>query len=206
MASRPRRCCRTTARSTAPRATTSASGMWCENVPDLTGRVPEQPTKDEAEAALRLIRETFKTFCFADAETFDDCQWCRRRRHQQALRGETKFAFLVALVDGCLSAEPALGARRVAAGGSNVGGRRREGSARPLHLHHRLWARSACRDRRRHSGRTGETDCRRADGGQPGPVPRQSQQHRFSGPTSLRAQSRNARRVSGCLANHRWCR
>jgi hypothetical protein len=33
-----------------------ASGMWCENVPDLTGRVPEQPTRDEAEAALQLVR------------------------------------------------------------------------------------------------------------------------------------------------------
>lgn len=45
----------------------SASGMWCENVPDLAGLVPERPTKPDAAAALRLIRETFKTFCFADA-------------------------------------------------------------------------------------------------------------------------------------------
>ena len=49
-----------------------ASGMWCENVPDLADRVPECPTRAEAEAALRLVRETFKTFCFADAETLDD--------------------------------------------------------------------------------------------------------------------------------------
>ena len=48
-----------------------ASGMWCENVPELTGLVSEQPTRDEAEAALQLIRETFKTFCFADAETVE---------------------------------------------------------------------------------------------------------------------------------------
>jgi hypothetical protein len=45
-----------------------ASGMWCENVPDLTGLIPDLPTKDDAAAALRLIRDTFKTFCFADAE------------------------------------------------------------------------------------------------------------------------------------------
>ena len=50
----------------------AASGMWCENMPDLTGLVPERPTKDEAEAALSLIRDTFKTFCFADAETIQD--------------------------------------------------------------------------------------------------------------------------------------
>ena len=49
-----------------------ASGMWCENVPDLTGLISESPTRNEAEEALRLIRETFKTFCYADAETLDD--------------------------------------------------------------------------------------------------------------------------------------
>jgi hypothetical protein len=48
------------------------SGMWIENLPDLTGRVPERPIKDQAAAALRLIRNTFKTFCFADAETIYD--------------------------------------------------------------------------------------------------------------------------------------
>jgi hypothetical protein len=48
------------------------SGMWCEDAPDLTGLIPEHPTRGDAETALRLIRETFKTFCFADAETVDD--------------------------------------------------------------------------------------------------------------------------------------
>ena len=50
----------------------SASAMWCENVPDLSALIPERPTKADAVAALRLIRETFKTFCFADAEMIDD--------------------------------------------------------------------------------------------------------------------------------------
>ena len=49
-----------------------ASGMWCENVPDLTALVLEQPTKNDAASALHLIRNTFKTFCFADAEMIDD--------------------------------------------------------------------------------------------------------------------------------------
>ncbi len=48
------------------------TGMWRENVPDLSGLIPECPTKAEAAAALRLVRETFKTFCFADAETTYD--------------------------------------------------------------------------------------------------------------------------------------
>ena len=45
------------------------SGMWCEKVPDLTGLIPDRPTKDCAAKALLLIREAFKTFCFADSET-----------------------------------------------------------------------------------------------------------------------------------------
>jgi hypothetical protein len=50
----------------------AASGMWCDNPPDLVGLVPSRPTKNEAAAALQLIRDTFKTFCFADAEMVND--------------------------------------------------------------------------------------------------------------------------------------
>ena len=39
-----------------------ATGMWLENLPDLTGLIPERPTFEDAAAALRLLRETFKTF------------------------------------------------------------------------------------------------------------------------------------------------
>src|ERR1700730_14872869 len=39
-----------------PDAYDAASGMFCYDVPDLTGMVPEQPTQAEAEAALRLLR------------------------------------------------------------------------------------------------------------------------------------------------------
>jgi hypothetical protein len=46
-----------------------ASAMWLENVPDLTGLISERPTPGETASALQLIRETFRTFCFADAET-----------------------------------------------------------------------------------------------------------------------------------------
>jgi hypothetical protein len=50
----------------------STSGMWCENMPDLTALVPERPTKDDAASALGLLRRTFETFCFADAEMIAD--------------------------------------------------------------------------------------------------------------------------------------
>jgi putative DNA primase/helicase len=43
----------------------SASGLWCTGVPAL--RIPERPTRLQSEAALRLLRETFRSFPFADA-------------------------------------------------------------------------------------------------------------------------------------------
>ena len=49
-----------------------ASGMWRENVPDLSGLVPDKPTDFEAAAALLLVRDTFRTFCFADADVVPD--------------------------------------------------------------------------------------------------------------------------------------
>jgi len=47
----------------------AATGMWLDNPPDLKGLIPDRPTRGDAERALLLIREQFKTFCFADAET-----------------------------------------------------------------------------------------------------------------------------------------
>jgi hypothetical protein len=45
----------------------AASGMWCENMPDVTGQVPANPSIDDASKALLLLRNAFKTFPFADA-------------------------------------------------------------------------------------------------------------------------------------------
>ena len=45
------------------------SGFWLENVPDIATAIPQRPTMRDAEAALRLIRECFRTFCF----------WTRKR-------------------------------------------------------------------------------------------------------------------------------
>jgi hypothetical protein len=35
-----------------------ATGLWCASIPDL--QVPERPTRDEAAAALRFLRKTFR--------------------------------------------------------------------------------------------------------------------------------------------------
>ncbi len=45
----------------------TASGIWCERVPDIAGNVACEPTRAEAEVALHQLRHAFRTFCFADA-------------------------------------------------------------------------------------------------------------------------------------------
>jgi hypothetical protein len=74
-----------------------SSGMWIENLPGLTGRVPGRPTKDEAAAALRLTRDTFKTFCFADAETVGDAAGGIAVVDINKPPGKDESAFLTAL-------------------------------------------------------------------------------------------------------------
>jgi len=43
----------------------AASQLWCATVPLLI--IPERPSREQAEAALRLLRTVFRTFPFADA-------------------------------------------------------------------------------------------------------------------------------------------
>jgi hypothetical protein len=48
----------------------AATGLWCSGVPKLD--LPARPSRTEAEAALRLLREAFRTFPFADAARHRD--------------------------------------------------------------------------------------------------------------------------------------
>jgi hypothetical protein len=73
-----------------------ASGMWVENVPDLTGLIPVHPSKSQAMAAQTLVRETFKTFCYADAETLETGGI--RVVDTSRPPGKDESAFLVALL------------------------------------------------------------------------------------------------------------
>jgi hypothetical protein len=72
------------------------SQLWCAAVPPLT--IPEEPSRVQAKMALQVLRETFRTFPFADA----------RRRYDNRLGvdvvdlrkapGMDESAFLVALL------------------------------------------------------------------------------------------------------------
>jgi hypothetical protein len=46
-----------------------ATGLWCESFPDVALLVPDYPTRGQAIASLMVVRDAFKTFCFADAKT-----------------------------------------------------------------------------------------------------------------------------------------
>ena len=76
----------------------AGSGMWCEKVPDLQHLVPLTPTKEQAAAALLLLRDAFKTFCFADAETVDDERCAVPVVNTAKPPGKDESAFLVALM------------------------------------------------------------------------------------------------------------
>ena len=74
------------------------SGMWLENVPDLADAIPDHPTRGQAQAALHLLRETFKTFCFADAASDFDAATGLTVVDTNRPPGRDEFAFLVGLL------------------------------------------------------------------------------------------------------------
>jgi hypothetical protein len=53
----------------APRVATILQLGFGGRESDVGGLVPLRPTRSQAEAALAVIRDAFKTFCFADAKT-----------------------------------------------------------------------------------------------------------------------------------------
>ena len=76
----------------------ASSGMWLENMPDLTGLVLEHPTLVDAEAALLTVRNTFRTFCFADADTVEDPCMGTQLVDTNKPPGRDESAFLHALL------------------------------------------------------------------------------------------------------------
>ena len=67
-------------------------------MPDMTSLVPERPTEEDARSALHYLRETFKTFCFADAETILDPNSEGAVVNTAKPPGKDESAFLAALL------------------------------------------------------------------------------------------------------------
>ena len=70
--------------------------LWCARVPILT--MPDQPSRKEAEAALRLLRERFRTFPFADAPRKKDARLDLEVLDVDQPAGLDESTFLVALL------------------------------------------------------------------------------------------------------------
>ena len=73
-----------------------ATGLWCCGVPSL--RLPARPSRAEAEAALALLRQTFRTFPFADAPRRLDLSLSVEVVDLACLPGQDESAFLNALL------------------------------------------------------------------------------------------------------------
>ena len=76
----------------------TSSGIWQENIPDVSHLIPISPNHDDAQAALSLLRETFATFCFADAQTVIDPVTKVNKIDLAFQPGRDESAFLVALL------------------------------------------------------------------------------------------------------------
>ena len=101
------------------------SGIWCENVPDLTELIPDQPTDEEALSALHLLRDTFKTFCFADAPVTHDAALGLPVVDLNTPPGRDESAFLnsliTAVVRASLPTSPGILVKSAANSGSGSG-------------------------------------------------------------------------------------
>lgn len=122
------------------------SGMWVESIPSIEGMIPSRPAREEAAAALHLIRKTFRTFCFANAGTVFDSTGTAVVDTAKPPKGRVGIS--CGAVDRRLPSEPASGSGCAAARRLHVGSRFRQGSTRALHLHHRVRSGAERHDRR----------------------------------------------------------
>lgn len=75
------------------------TGLWCCTMPNLP--VPAAPSEADARAALRLLRQAFRTFPFADAVRAGDPTLGIEVVDPSRPPGRDESAFLVALMTAC---------------------------------------------------------------------------------------------------------
>jgi hypothetical protein len=99
------------------------TGLWCASVPDL--EIPEHPTRADAEAALRGLREPFRTFPFADAARSHDPELGVEVVDLDQPPGMDESTFLVGLLTAvcrpCLWLAPGLLVRAPEISGAGAG-------------------------------------------------------------------------------------
>ncbi len=124
------------------------SKLWCSNIPKLAP--PTRPSRAEAEAALLLLREAFKTFPFSDAVRRPDDAPAVEVVDIGSAAGTGRERLPPRAAHRRLSPKPVARAGVPVYRAGRVGGRKRQGPAGPRDLRHRLWNPSSCiHDRRR---------------------------------------------------------
>ena len=101
----------------------AATKLWCERMPDV--HVPENPTRQDAERSLLLLRKTFRTFAFADAIKVYEKPLNLQVVDLESPPGEDESAALAAILTGVcrpsLWLAPAIVARAPSISGSGTG-------------------------------------------------------------------------------------
>jgi hypothetical protein len=82
-----------------------ATGLWCHTIPAVS--VPAQPTKDDAQKALLVLRHAFSTFPFGDADNVGHLPQLDESTHLIALMTSTCRACL-SLAPGFLYNAPSI--------------------------------------------------------------------------------------------------
>ena len=99
------------------------SRLWCENVPCIT--VPEMPTGEDAQTALKLLRNRFRTFAFTDSPRVFDKGFGVSVVDTTKPPGEDESTALVSLITAIcrpsLSLAPGLAIRTPSYSGSGTG-------------------------------------------------------------------------------------
>jgi hypothetical protein len=76
-----------------------ASALWCYQVPALD--LPARPSRDDANRSLLLLRNTFRTFPFADSQRHLDRELGAEVVDTSKSPGRDESAFLIALLTAC---------------------------------------------------------------------------------------------------------
>jgi hypothetical protein len=77
----------------------SETGLWCLRVPPLA--IPDRPSRADAERGLRLLRQAFRTFPFADSVRHSDSELGIEVVDISQRARQDESAFLVALLTAC---------------------------------------------------------------------------------------------------------
>lgn len=113
-----------------------ATALWCSSIPTL--KLPLRPSRTDAEAALRVLRQAFRTFPFGDAPRCWDNSLELEVIDITKPPGRDESGFPRRSPHRCVSSEPMARAGNAHNGAGCVWGRHRQGAACSRNLRGRI--------------------------------------------------------------------